>query len=185
MGKANMLRVCSLDFKGSWNDHLHLVEFSYNNSYHSSIIMAPYEGLYGRKCRSPLVWVEVGKKKILRPELVQQPTQSIEKIRKRLVATQDRQKKYADLERKDKTFEVGEKKVLLKVSPWKEIVRFGKRNKLNSKYVGPFEILRKVRVVSYQMALPPDLQHIHDSGGPRIFCEWVPYINVNKGKEEI
>ena len=78
-----MLRACSLDFKGSWDDHLPLVEFSYNNSYHSSIGMAPFEALYGRKCRSPLCWDEVGEKKILGPELVQHTKQSIEKIRKK------------------------------------------------------------------------------------------------------
>ena len=77
------------------------------------------------------------------------------------MAAQDRQKKYANLKRNEKAFDVGEK-VLLKVSPWKGVIRFGKRSKLNPRYIGPFEILRKVGSVSYQLALPPDLQHIHD-----------------------
>ena len=68
----DMLRVCAIDFKGSWDDHLPLVEFSYNNSYHASIGMPPYEALYGRKCRSPVYWEEVGERKMLGPELVQQ-----------------------------------------------------------------------------------------------------------------
>ena len=105
----HMLRVCSLDFKGSWTDHLPLVEFAYNNSYQSSIGMKPYKALYGRKCRSPFCWDEVGEKTILGPELVQHTKQSTKKIRKRLVVTRDRQRKYADLKRKEKAFDVGEK----------------------------------------------------------------------------
>ena len=89
--------------------------------------MEPYKALYGIRCRSPLVWDEAGEKKLLGLEVVQQTTQSIEKIHKRLVAAQYKQKKYADFGRKEKTFEVGAKKILLKVSPWKGIVRFGKR----------------------------------------------------------
>ena len=104
-----MSRASSLDFKGSWKDHLPLVEFAYNNNYHSSIGRTPFEALYGGKCRSPLFQDEVVEENILGPELVQQTTQSIEKIRKRLVAAQDRQKHYANLERKEKTFEVREK----------------------------------------------------------------------------
>lgn len=157
----DMLRASALDFKGSWDDHLPLVEFAYNNSYHSSIGMAPYEALYGRKCRSPLYWDEVGERKLLGPELLQQTKQSTEIIRKRLVAAQDRQRKYANQKRKDRTFEVGDK-VMLKISPWKGVMRFGKKGKLSPRYIGPFEILKKVGTVAYQLALPPDLQHIHD-----------------------
>ena len=104
-----MLRTFSLNFKGSWTDHLPLVEFAYNNSYQSSIGMKPYKALYGRKCRSTFCWNEVGEKKILGPELVQHTKQSTKKIRKRLVVTRDRQRKYADLKRKEKAFDVGEK----------------------------------------------------------------------------
>ena len=73
----DMLRSCALDFEGNWEEHLPLVEFAYNNSYHSSIGMAPYEALYGRKCRSPICWTEVGERQILGPELVQQTTEKI------------------------------------------------------------------------------------------------------------
>ena len=101
----DMLRVCVVDFKGNWDDYLPLIEFSYNNSYHASIGMPPFEALYGRKCRSPLYWDEVGERKILGPELVQQTKEKIELIRQRLVAAQYRQSKYADQHRKDIEFE--------------------------------------------------------------------------------
>ncbi|KAL8121324.1 hypothetical protein AgCh_018164 [Apium graveolens] len=157
----DMLRVCALDFEGSWDEHLPLVEFSYNNSYHASIGMPPYEALYGRRCRSPICWEEVGERKILGPELIQQMKEKIELIRKRLTAAQDRQRKYADPVRKDMEFEVGEA-VLLKVSPWKGLSRFGKKGKLSPRYVGPFEILKRVGKVAYELALPPHMQHIHN-----------------------
>ena len=157
----DMLRLCALDFEGNWDDHLPLVEFSYNNSYHASIGMPPYEALYGRKCRSPVYWEEVGERKILGPELVQQTKEVIELIQRRLVAAQDRQRKYADPARKDINFEIGEL-VLLKVSPWKGLTRFGKKGKLSPRYIGPFEILRQVGKVAYELALPPHMQHVHN-----------------------
>ena len=83
----DMLRACSLNFKRSWDDHLPLVEFAYNNSYHSSIGMTPFEALYGRNCRSPLCQDEVGEKKILKHKIVQHTKQSIEKIQKRFVGS--------------------------------------------------------------------------------------------------
>ena len=156
-----MLRVCAIDFKGSWDDHLPLVEFSYNNSYHASIGMPPYEALYGRKCRSPVYWEEVGERKMLGPELVQQTKEAVELIKKRLIAAQDRQRRYADPHRKNIEFEIGEP-VLLKVSPLKGIARFGQKGKLHPRYVGPFEILRKVGKVAYELALPPHMCNIHN-----------------------
>ena len=155
-----MLRVCVVDFKGNWDDYLPLIEFSYNNSFHASIGMPPFEALYGRKCRSPLYWDEVGERKILGPELVQQTKEKIELIRQRIVAAQNRQSKYADQHRKDIEFETGDL-VLLKVSPWKGVLRFGKKGKLSPRFIGPFEILKRVGKVAYELALPPNLQHIH------------------------
>ncbi|GKG54420.1 putative reverse transcriptase domain-containing protein, partial [Tanacetum coccineum] len=81
-----MLRVCVLDFEGSWDVHLPLLEFSYNNSYHSSVRCAPFEALYGRKCRSPIMWTEVGEGQLIRPELVQEITEKISQIKDRLKA---------------------------------------------------------------------------------------------------
>ena len=92
----DMLRACAIDFQGSWDKYLPLAEFSYNNSYQSTIGMAPYEALYGRKCRSPLHWYDVGESKYLGPELVSQATEAIEKIQERLRTSQSRQKSYAD-----------------------------------------------------------------------------------------
>ena len=73
----DMLRACVLDFKGSWEEHLPLVEFSYNNSYHASIQMAPYETLYGRPCRSPIFWTEVGESSTMSPDLIRDTTEKV------------------------------------------------------------------------------------------------------------
>ena len=150
-----------MDFQGNWDDHLPLVEFAYNNSYHASIGMPPYEALYGRKCRTLLCWDEVGERKLLGPELVQQTTEIVKIIRARLVAAQDRQKKYADLHRQRREFEEGSY-VFLKVSPWKGKIRFGKKEKLSPRFIGPFEVLKRIGEVSYEVALPPKLAHIHN-----------------------
>ena len=87
-----MLRACSLDWQGSWDNHLPLIEFAYNNSYHASISMAPYEALYGRPCRSPLCWTEVGEKRLFGPQIVQDCSDKIDLIRKRLIAAQSSQR---------------------------------------------------------------------------------------------
>ncbi|GKE97248.1 putative reverse transcriptase domain-containing protein [Tanacetum coccineum] len=117
----DMLRACVIDFGKGWVNHLPLVEFSYNNSYHASIKAAPFEALY---------------------------------------AAHDMQKSYADLKRKPMEFQVGDS-VILKVLPWKGVVRFGKgvvrfgkRGKLNPRYVGRFKVLEKVGAVAYKLKLP-------------------------------
>ncbi|GJU62932.1 putative reverse transcriptase domain-containing protein [Tanacetum coccineum] len=129
----DMLRACVIDFGNGWVKHLPLVEFSYNNSYHASIKAAPFEALYGRKCRSPVCWAEVGEVQLTGPEIVQETTEKIIQVKQRMQAARDRQKSYADLKRKPMEFEVGDK-VMLKVSPWKGVVRFGKRGKLNPRF---------------------------------------------------
>ncbi|GJX93984.1 putative reverse transcriptase domain-containing protein [Tanacetum coccineum] len=158
----DMLRACVLDFGGSWDVHLPLVEFSYNNSYHSSVRCAPFEALYGRKCRSPIMWAEVGEGQLIGPELVQETTEKISQIKDRLKAARDRQKSYADKRRKPLEFSVGDY-VLLKVSPWKGVVRFGKKGKLAPRFVGPFEIIEKVGPVAYRLDLPEELNGVHDT----------------------
>ncbi|GKA35673.1 putative reverse transcriptase domain-containing protein [Tanacetum coccineum] len=117
----DMLRACILVFEGSWGVYLPLVEFSYNNSYHFSVRCAPFEALYGRKFRSPIMWSEVGEES-----------------------------------------SVGDY-VLLKVSPWKGMVRFGKKRKLAPRFVGPFEIIEKVSPVAYMLDLPEELDGVHDT----------------------
>ncbi|GJS84159.1 putative reverse transcriptase domain-containing protein [Tanacetum coccineum] len=158
----DMLRACVIDFGGSWNIHLPLAEFSYNNSYHSSIRCAPFEALYGRKCRSPVLWAEIGDSGLIGPELVQETTDKVVVIRDRLKAARDRQKSYADNRRKPLEFQVGDH-VMLKVSPWKGVVRFGKKGKLAPRFVGPFEILERIGPVAYRLRLPEELSSVHDT----------------------
>ncbi|GKD48655.1 putative reverse transcriptase domain-containing protein [Tanacetum coccineum] len=122
----DMLRACVIDFGKDWDRHLPLVEFSYNNSYHTSIKVAPFEALYGRKCRSPICWAEVGDAQLTGSEIVR------------------------DM-------------VMLKVSPWKGVIRFDKRGNLNPRYIGPFKVLTKVGTVSYRFELPNQLSRVHST----------------------
>ncbi|GJT85132.1 putative reverse transcriptase domain-containing protein [Tanacetum coccineum] len=157
-----MLRICAIDFGKGWINHFPLVEFLYNNSYHASIKAAPFKALYGRKCCSPVCWTEVGEAQILGPELIQETTKKIMQIKQRMQAARDRKKSYADLKRKPMEYQVGDK-VILKVSPWKGVVRFGKRGKLNPRYIGPFKVLEKVGTVAYKLELPEELSRIHNT----------------------
>ncbi|GJU00572.1 putative reverse transcriptase domain-containing protein [Tanacetum coccineum] len=136
----DMHRACVLDFGGSWDVHLSLAEFSYNNSYHSSMRCAPFEALYGRKCRSPIMWAEVGEGQLIRPELVQETTEKILQIKDRLKAARDHQKSYADKKRKPLEF-----------------------RKLAPRFVGPFEIIEKVGPVAYRLDFPEELDGVHDT----------------------
>ncbi|KAJ9540954.1 hypothetical protein OSB04_027460 [Centaurea solstitialis] len=158
----DMLRACVLDFGGSWDTYLPLAEFSYNNSYHSSIGMPPFEMLYGRRCRTPICWGEVGQRVLGSTEVVQRTTEDIQRIRERLRTAQSRQKSYADRRRSDLEFQVGDR-VLLKVSPWKGVIRFRKRGKLGPRYIGPFTVLARVGKVAYRLELPAVLGQIHST----------------------
>ncbi|GJT27627.1 retrovirus-related pol polyprotein from transposon TNT 1-94 [Tanacetum coccineum] len=129
----DMLHAYVIDFGKGWVNHLPLVEFSYNNSYHASIKVAPFEALYGQKCHSPVCWAEVGEDQLTGPEI-----------------------------RTPMKFQVGDR-VMLKVSPWKGVVRFGKRGKLNPRYVGPFKVLEKVGAVAYKLELPQELSRVHNT----------------------
>ncbi|KAH9658002.1 hypothetical protein KPL70_023316 [Citrus sinensis] len=157
----DMLRACVLDLSGGWEEHPMLIEFAYNNSFHSSIGMAPFEALYGRKCRSPICWDEVGERKLLGPELIQITVDKIKLIRGRLQTAQSRQKSYADRRRRELEFKKGDF-VFLKVSPWKGVFRFGKTGKLSPRFIGPFEILERIGPVAYRIALPPSLSRLHN-----------------------
>nr|GEX68311.1 putative reverse transcriptase domain-containing protein [Tanacetum cinerariifolium] len=130
----DMLRACAIDFGKGWVNHLPLVEFSYDNSYHASIKATLFEALYGRKFQ----------------------------IKQRMQATRDRQKSYDDLKRKPMEFQVGDK-LMLKVSPWKGVVRLGKRGKLNPRYVEPFKVLERIRDVAYKLDLPKELSRVHNT----------------------
>nr|GEY73559.1 putative reverse transcriptase domain-containing protein [Tanacetum cinerariifolium] len=174
-----MLRACILDFEVSWDVHPPSVEFSYNNSYHSSLRRASFEALYGRKCRSPIMRAEVGEGQLIGPELVQDTTEKISHIKYRLKAMRDRQKSYADKRIKPIEFSVGDY-VLLKVSPWKGVVRFGKKRKLAPRFVRPFEIVKKVGHVAYRLDLPKEFNGVHDTG-ISFTQQWEP-VFTNSGK---
>ncbi|GJR24460.1 putative reverse transcriptase domain-containing protein [Tanacetum coccineum] len=156
----DMLHACVIDFGKGWVKHLPLVEFSYNNSYHASIKASSYKALYGRKCQSLVCWAEVGESQLTGPELIQETTKKIILIKQRMQAAQDRQKSYADRKRKPMEFEVRDR-TILKVSPWKGVVRFGKRGKLNPRYDRPFKVLAKVGKVAYRLELPQELSRVH------------------------
>ncbi|GJT35811.1 putative reverse transcriptase domain-containing protein [Tanacetum coccineum] len=138
----DMLRACAIDFGGGWDVHLPLAEFSYNNSYHTSIRCAPFEALYGRKCRSPVLWAEIREGSLIGPELVQEMTDKVVVIKERLQAARDRQKSYADNRRKPLEFE---------------------KDKLAPRYVRPFEILERIGPVAYRLRLPKELSGVHDT----------------------
>ncbi|GJS82826.1 zinc finger, CCHC-type containing protein [Tanacetum coccineum] len=129
----DMLRACVLDFRGSWDVHLPLIEFSYNNSYHSSVRCAPFEALYGRKCRSPIMWAEVREGHLIGHELVHETTKKISQIKDRLKAMRDR------------------------------VVRFSKKGKLALRFVGPFEINERISLVAYRLRLPEELNGVHNT----------------------
>ncbi|GJU89475.1 putative reverse transcriptase domain-containing protein [Tanacetum coccineum] len=156
------LRACVIDFGSSWDRHLPLVKFSYNNSYHASINAAPYEALYGRKCRSPVCWSEVGDSQLTGPELIHDTTEKIVQIKNCLLTAHSRQKSFADRRTKSLEFEVGDM-VMLKISPWKDVVLFGRHRKLSPHYIGPFRILARVGPVAYTLELPEELKGIHST----------------------
>ncbi|KAJ9545007.1 hypothetical protein OSB04_024714 [Centaurea solstitialis] len=132
------------------------IEVAYNNNYHSSIEAAPYEILYRRKCRTPLCWNEVGEKQLAGPEIVQITSDKINQVQERLKTARDRQKSNVDKRRKDIEFQVGDQ-VMLKVSPWKGVISFGKKGKLSPRFIGPFKITERVGAVKYKLDLPVEL----------------------------
>ena len=157
----DMLRACVLDHKGGWEEHFSLVEFAYNNSYQAYIQMTPYEALYGRPCRSPICWAEVGESSITGPDIIRDTSEKVSLIRQRLLTAQSWQKSFADVRRRPLEFEVGDH-VFLKVMPKRGVVRFDKRGKLSPRFIGPFEILERVGTVVYRLALPPRMSGVHE-----------------------
>ncbi|GJR73819.1 putative nucleotidyltransferase, ribonuclease H [Tanacetum coccineum] len=157
----DMLRACALEWTGSWDEYLCLVEFAYNNSWHASIKAAPFKLLYGRKCRAPICWDEVGERLIEGPELIEITNEKVAVAKEKLKEARSRQKSYADKHQRDLEFQVGDR-VFLKVSPFRGVKRFGIKGKLSPRFIGPFEILERIGEVSYRLALPPQLSHVHD-----------------------
>nr|GEU75505.1 putative reverse transcriptase domain, ribonuclease H-like domain, aspartic peptidase domain protein [Tanacetum cinerariifolium] len=158
----DMLCACVINFGSSWDRHLPLVEFSYNNSYHENIKATPYEGLYRRKWRSPVCWSEVGDSQLTSLKLIHDTTDKISQIKNHLLSACSCQKSYADKRLKTLDFKVGDM-VLLKVSPGKGVVRFGKSKKLSPRYIRPFKILARVGLVAYTLELPEEIKGIHST----------------------
>ena len=133
-----MLRGCVINFSGSWDRYIPLMEFAYNNSYLTSIGVAPYEELYCRKCRTSVCWIELSEYKLIGLNMVKDIEEKVQIIQQRLKAASDQHKSYADLKRNDIEYEVGDK-VFLYVSPWRKVLRFGKKGKLSPRFIGPYD----------------------------------------------
>nr|AAV32171.1 putative polyprotein [Oryza sativa Japonica Group] len=157
----DMLRACVLDFGGSWDKNLPYAEFSYNNSYQASLQMAPYEALYGRKCRTPLLWDQTGERQVFGTDILREAEEKVKIIQERLRVAQSRQKSYADNRRRDLAFEEGDY-VYLRVTPLRGVHRFQTKGKLAPRFVGPFKIVSRRGEVAYQLELPPSMAGIHD-----------------------
>ena len=112
--------------------------------------MAPFEALYGRPCRSPMCWGEVGDAPMLGPKEVKEMAEKVHLIRERMKTAQSRQKSYADHRRRPLEFAVGDL-VFLKVSPMRGVVRFGKKGKLAPRYVGPFPVIERISLLAYRL----------------------------------
>ncbi|GKE48168.1 putative reverse transcriptase domain-containing protein [Tanacetum coccineum] len=175
----DMMRACVINFGKSWDRNIPLVVFSYNNSYHTSIKATPFEALYGRKCRSLICWAEVGDAQLTGPEIVHETTEKIIQIKKRIQAARDRQKNYADRRRKPLEFQVGDK-VMLKVSPWKGVIRFDKRGKMNHRYIGPFKIDNKLNFIEEPVKIMDrEVERLKQSHIPIVKVCW----NSRRGPE--
>ena len=138
-----------------------VAEFAYNNSYHAYIDMAPYEALYSKRCQSPLWWHKPGKASLLGADLVRQTTEQVKKIRNKILATQNRKKSYADNKRKPLEFQKWDH-ISLRFTPTTGIGKATKIKKLGPRFIGPFEILKRIGPVTYQIGWPPNLPNFHD-----------------------
>nr|GFC20670.1 putative nucleotidyltransferase, ribonuclease H [Tanacetum cinerariifolium] len=157
----DMLRSCALEWTRNWDEYLYLVEFAYNNSWHASIKAAPYELLYGRKCRAPICWNKVGERVIEGPELIEVTNEKAVVAKEKLKEARSRQKSYVDHHRRSLEFNP-EDRVFLKVSSCRGVRRFGIKGKLSPRFIGPFKILDRVGEVSYRLVLPPQLSHVYN-----------------------
>lgn len=153
----DMIRLCALDWSADWEENLPLIEFSYNNSYHSSIGMSPFEAMYGRPCRTPFCWTEVGERTRFNNSLIDETTEKIKFIRENMKKAQERQKKYADRKRREVEFKEGDW-VYLKVTAQKGKDRFGKIGKLAVRFIGPYRIEKRIGEVAYRLTMPEEMR---------------------------
>jgi len=156
----DLLRTCILDHLGAWDEVLPLIEFTYNNSFHVSIGMTPYEALYGRRCRTPLCSYQDGETVLVGPELLEQTTEKVRRVRDRMQASQSRQKAYADQRRRPLEFVAGDH-VFLRVTRTTGVGRALRSKKLSPKFLGPYQIMRRIGPVAYEIPLPPQLANLH------------------------
>ena len=156
-----MLRACVLSYSKKWDECLHLAKFSYNNSYQESIRMAPFEALYGRRCRTPVNWSETGERNVFGLDMVSEVEEQVRFIQENLKIAQSRQKSYADKKRQSVLFQVGDH-VYLRVSPMKGVQRFRVKGKLAPRSVGPFSIIERCGLVAYCLELPAQLSAVHN-----------------------
>jgi hypothetical protein len=156
-----MLRACALDYGTSWDDNLPYAEFSYNNSYQSSIEMVPFEALYGKKCTTPLLWSGVGERSFFGPDIIEEAEEKVRLIKDRLKIAQSRQKIYADNKRREVTYEAGDR-AYLRVSPLRGVKRFGIKGKLAPRFIGPFKVISHKGEVAYELELPAILSAMHN-----------------------
>ena len=157
----DMLRSCALTHGPKWEDSLPYAEFSYNNSYQSSLKMSPFEALYGRKCRTPLNWSQTGDSQIFGTDLMLEAEKQVKDIQERLCIAKSRQKSYYDPKHREVTFEPGEY-AYLRVTPTKGVKRFKTWGKLVPRYIGPFPVVARRERVAYQLELPPELSEVHN-----------------------
>ena len=139
-----------------WEKCLPFAEFAYNNSYQSSLKKAPFAVLYGRRCRTPLNWSETSERQFFGPDMIQEAEEQVRIIRENLKTAQSRQKSQYDRRHKEVAYEVGDK-AYLRVTLLKGTHRFGIKDKLAPRYIGPFRILAKRGEVAYQLELPPHI----------------------------
>ncbi|CAA7034551.1 unnamed protein product [Microthlaspi erraticum] len=152
--------MCVLDWGGHWADHLSLVEFAYNNSFQASIGMAPFEALYGRPCRTPLCWTQVGERSMYGATYVQETTEKVRVVRLNMKEAQDRQKSYADRRRRELEFQVGDR-VYLKMAMLRGPNRSIAENKLSPRFMGPFPVVERVGPLAYRLELPEIMKAFH------------------------
>jgi hypothetical protein len=156
----DLLRACVLTYGSDWEKSLSYAEFSYSNNFQASLKIAPFEALYGRKCRTPLMWSKVGERTFFGLATIVEAEENVAKVRENLKIAQSRQKSYADLNQRDVPFEVGEY-VYLRVSPLRGTKRFHIKGKLAPRYVWLYLIIQRIRKVSYKLELPPELTGVH------------------------
>eukprot|EP00253_Pinus_taeda_P026273 PITA_26273 len=152
-----MLRAYVMQKPTHWEEYLHLVEFAYNNGYHTSLRMSSFEVLYGRKCRTPSSWGGPEEKLRLGPEMLKEMEDMVKRVCANLKAAQDRQKSFDDRKRRFKEYQVGDH-VYVRIQVRKSSLQWSGCAKLAPRYYGPFQILARIGPVAYRLALPSHIR---------------------------